>query len=314
MKILKKYFIPHKSNEYKPHFLRRESVIFAAALFLLIEVIFVTQNFFLSYTNFFANILPDAIISDTNKSRIGENLSPLKNSEILNKAAQKKAEDMAKNGYFAHISPDGKTPWFWFSAVGYEFSNAGENLAVNFSESKDITKAWMDSPSHRANILSQNFTEIGIGTAKGEYQGRETVFVVQLFGRPAKSNIENSKINDYKTFKEVKAANSGSVSGNDMFVSFEEGSTTAVALGTSGSTDLKKISLIKEAAANPKSSAKYLFLFFGFLVLTALSIKILVKIKIQHPALIFNGFLLLFLLGSMIFLNNELTTLSAKIF
>ncbi len=314
MRVIKKYFIPHESNEYKPHFLRRESVIFIAAFFLLIEFVFVVGNLFLPYSNFFANILPDVIVSDTNENRLIENLSVLKNSEVLNDAAKRKAEDMVKNGYFAHISPDGKTPWFWFSEVGYEFSNAGENLAVNFSDSKDITKAWMNSSFHRANILNQNFTEIGVGTAKGAYQGKEAVFVVQLFGRPTKTIFENNKISDYKVFRETKAQNSSSLTGNDMFVSFKESTTTAVTLGSSENTEIKKISIVKEIVASQKSVIRILFSIFGFLIFLALLLKILIKIRIQHPKLIFNGVLLIFLLGSMIFLNNELAIFSAKIF
>ena len=60
-----------------------------------------------------------------------------------------KAQDMATLGYFAHVSPDGKTPWYWIEKVGYDYQYAGENLAINFSDSKDVTNAWMASPLHK---------------------------------------------------------------------------------------------------------------------------------------------------------------------
>jgi hypothetical protein len=91
---------------------------------------------------------------------------------------------MAKEGYFAHDSPSGVTPWEWFDEVEYTYETAGENLAIDFSDSDAVVDAWMDSRLHRENILEEDFTEIGIATARGEYEGRETVFVVQMFGTP----------------------------------------------------------------------------------------------------------------------------------
>jgi hypothetical protein len=91
---------------------------------------------------------------------------------------------MAEYGYFAHYSPRGVSPWYWFEQVSYSFIHAGENLAVHFTDSGEVVQAWMRSPTHRANIMNAQFTEIGIGTATGTYQGHPTVFVVQLFGAP----------------------------------------------------------------------------------------------------------------------------------
>jgi hypothetical protein len=92
---------------------------------------------------------------------------------------------MVANNYFAHTSPYGITPWHWFKEVGYTFRFAGENLAVNFLESRDVQQAWLNSPTHRANVLNPNFTEIGIATAYGTYKGANTAYVVELFGTPA---------------------------------------------------------------------------------------------------------------------------------
>ncbi|MEI6553150.1 MAG: CAP domain-containing protein, partial [bacterium] len=75
-------------------------------------------------------------------------------------------------------------PWYWIDQTGYQYSSAGENLAVNFDYSKDVVQAWMNSPTHRANIVKAKYQEIGIGIAEGFYQGRPSVFVVQMFGTP----------------------------------------------------------------------------------------------------------------------------------
>lgn len=131
-----------------------------------------------------AAVVTATLVDLANDDRSAGNIGNLKINPLLVEAAQAKADDMAEKGYFAHNSPEGLTSWHWFSEAGYSFSYAGENLAVNFSDSVDVEEAWMDSPTHRANIMNGKFTEIGIATAVGEYKGKETVFVVQMFGTP----------------------------------------------------------------------------------------------------------------------------------
>jgi len=184
-KWLKKYFIPHHGNEFKPHFLRHESMMVFLFVILAIEIGFLIQVFVIfDKTNFLASVLPGVLTNLTNAERAENNAPPLTENKLLALAAEMKAQDMAERGYFAHTSPDGKTPWYWLQEVGYSYSYAGENLAVNFFESDDVARAWMNSPTHRANIIKPNYTEIGIGVAKGVYEGRSTVFVAQFFGTP----------------------------------------------------------------------------------------------------------------------------------
>ncbi|HWU24262.1 MAG TPA: CAP domain-containing protein, partial [Candidatus Paceibacterota bacterium] len=116
--------------------------------------------------------------------RIQNGLPPLDVSPLLTEAAQEKADDMAQNSYYAHVSPDGKTPLYWLDHVGYHYLNAGENLVIDRTSSQQAVDAWMNSPDHRENILRPQFTEIGIGVAKGTYDGLSTIFVVQEFGTP----------------------------------------------------------------------------------------------------------------------------------
>ncbi len=184
---MKKYFIPNEHNEYVPHFFRTSTV----AIFSFIAVIvFLAGVFHISiirHTDFLSAVIPKVIVDLTNANRATSNLGALATSPILEDAAQRKANHMAEYGYFAHNSPDGVTPWYWFKQAGYEYLYAGENLAVNFSDSVDVDKAWMNSPSHKANIMNGRFTEIGVATARGTYKGKDTVFVVQMFGRPLPS-------------------------------------------------------------------------------------------------------------------------------
>ena len=132
-----------------------------------------------------STVLPAVVIDLTNEKRTELNEQPLKRSTVLDGAAQMKAQHMAKNEYFAHYAPDGTSPWYWFDKANYVYAYAGENLAIHFTDSTEVVDAWMNSPKHRENIASSNFTEIGVGTAKGTFEGYDTVYVVQLFGTPA---------------------------------------------------------------------------------------------------------------------------------
>lgn len=138
-----------------------------------------------------STVLPAVVVDLTNEKRSQNHETPLVRSTILDKAAQLKAEDMAKQHYFSHYSPTGVSPWYWFDEAGYVYAYAGENLAVHFTDSKEVIDAWMNSPAHRENIVGSQYTEIGVGTAKGTYEGYDTVFVVQLFGTPAIAAAKN---------------------------------------------------------------------------------------------------------------------------
>lgn len=289
MKWLFKYFVPHEGNEHKPHFLRWEAVLVVLGFIIFVEVVFLIQVLVIfPRTSFFANVLPNVLVDFTNANRASQNFAPLKINPLLEKAAQLKAEDMAKKGYFAHNSPDGLSPWSWFKKAGYNFSYAGENLAVNFFDSQELVDAWLASPLHKQNILNRNFTEIGIGVAKGNWNGREAVFIVQMFGRPAETaSILPGKI----------ASAAGETS-----VNLEEENTKIYS------------SAAAKIITSPKINAKFLYIMLFSIVLIALMLKIFIKIKIQHPPLIMNGVLLLLVIASMLCFNQLITTLlKAKI-
>ncbi|MCA9358960.1 hypothetical protein KC926_02010 [Candidatus Kaiserbacteria bacterium] len=132
-----------------------------------------------------STVLPAVVVDLTNDERAENSAQPLRRNSTLDAAAKMKAEHMAKNEYFSHFSPAGVSPWHWFDEAGYVYAHAGENLAIHFTDSSEVVEAWMKSPTHRQNIVSGLYTEIGVGTAKGKYEGYDTVYVVQLFGAPA---------------------------------------------------------------------------------------------------------------------------------
>lgn len=136
-------------------------------------------------------IYASVLVNLTNRDRVLNNLSELKINPLLEKAAQMKADDMAARSYFAHNTPEGKTPWYWLELAGYEYLYAGENLAVNFQNSEEVQTAWMNSRGHFLNIVNPKFKEIGIATSTGVYKGREAIFVVQMFGTPRNNTDTN---------------------------------------------------------------------------------------------------------------------------
>ena len=120
----------------------------------------------------------------TNKERTQKDIPVLQRNSLLDQAAQMKAQDMAANGYYAHVSPDGVTPMHWVEKAGYKYLIIGENLVVNRTDAEQVVDAFMGSPGHRANILRSDFTEIGIGVANGIYKGKDATFTVQIFAAP----------------------------------------------------------------------------------------------------------------------------------
>jgi uncharacterized protein YkwD len=127
----------------------------------------------------------ETLVALTNDDRVGQGVPQLTENALLSTAAQEKADDMAEKGYFSHYSPLGTSPWYWFTAVGYYYTHAGENLAINFDTPTSVEAAWMASPTHRANIVRNLYTQVGIGIAHGMYLGKPTTFIVELFATPA---------------------------------------------------------------------------------------------------------------------------------
>lgn len=141
-----------------------------------------------------SEINKENIIQLVNQSRNDSGIESLVENENLVRAAREKAEDMIKNNYFSHNSPTGITPWYWLDKNGYDYKYAGENLALGFSLAEDEHQAWMESPSHRKNILNPNYKEIGVAVEKGEIDKKFVTIAVQMFGSRIKSSINGEKV------------------------------------------------------------------------------------------------------------------------
>ncbi len=127
-------------------------------------------------------ITENSVIFLVNADRSARGISALNENSELSRAAMEKAMDMVANNYFDHNSPSGLTPWYWIEKNNYNFRFAGENLAINFDDNTQQENAWMDSPSHRKNILNPKYNEIGVAVLKGKINGKVSILTVQMFG------------------------------------------------------------------------------------------------------------------------------------
>lgn len=147
------------------------------ALILSLIFLFAVPHFALASSLTVANI-----IKATNRDRIGHGLPALHEDADLDGAALTKAYDEASKGYFGHKDPQGNYVWQTIMWSGYNYTNAGENLAVQFTSTEAMEKSFMASPTHKANILGKQYQDIGVGVYKGRFHGAPTTFVVVLFG------------------------------------------------------------------------------------------------------------------------------------
>ncbi|MEK7061528.1 MAG: CAP domain-containing protein [Patescibacteria group bacterium] len=193
--------IPRESNNQKAKLLHNSSLTLITFAFILYQLIIsFVPKFGSKILGFAANISPDEVVSLTNEKRTQAGLLPLSLNSTLSQAAQAKGADMLNKSYWAHVAPDGTQPWVFFTNFGYKYRYAGENLARDFSSASSAVEAWMNSPSHKENILSSKYKEIGIGVIEGNLAGVDTTIIVQFFGTKYADTVPVAPI------AEVKAA------------------------------------------------------------------------------------------------------------
>lgn len=185
---VKHLFHPRHSNNHRARVLHTEwLVVFVVMACVSLFGLHVFQNYSaqLGYVlGFASDITVDQTLVLTNQERAKSGLAPLSLNGKLSAAASAKASDMFQKQYWAHVSPAGTEPWAFITSAGYAYRLAGENLARDFNHSTDMVAAWMNSPTHRANIMNGRYTEIGLAVMNGQLQGVDTTLVVQMFGAP----------------------------------------------------------------------------------------------------------------------------------
>lgn len=329
----KHVFIPHEHNDYKPHFFREVSVatIIIGSIFML--GFSAGSSFFIHKTVLGANVTANVLVDLTNESRLAFNEPPLVRNPTLDRAAELKAEDMVTLGYFAHNSPTGVTPWHWFKQAGYTFLYAGENLAINFFDANEVRDAWLASPLHRANLLDVKFKEIGMATVSGIYKDGPSIYVVQMFGTPAKAAAPQTVVTTTeimipaaattsklavieKKEPEIKGESSGSVPTTTPVVKpqFEPIISTESLAIVKNTDDVELV--VTESPAEKYAKWYERFLFGGsyyvdmayrallVLVLVALVAMIVIEIRRQHWKHITYGLSLLLIISLCIIINQ----------
>jgi len=188
------YFIPHAGNNYHPHSLHPKRIVLHAASIIAIKAVVII---FVVFFPLAAWMTPDLaaqqskkIIALTNDLRKSLNVPLLAENQKLDQAAFAKAQDMLLNQYFAHISPVGRGLDYFLSQVNYKYAVAGENLAMGFASPEEVMAAWKDSPTHYANMIDPDFSEIGAGMSEGNFNGSDTTLVAQYFGAPESSTYQ----------------------------------------------------------------------------------------------------------------------------
>lgn len=112
-------------------------------------------------------ITPANVVEEMNQYRVEAGLDPLELDPRLSRAAEDRIVDMAEVGYWGHESPLGTSPFVWLARHGYVHWIAGENLAAGYETTPILVESWMESPGHRANILSTDFADVGVALIDG---------------------------------------------------------------------------------------------------------------------------------------------------
>ncbi len=199
VKNLKDYlhylFVPSEKNNFRAKTLQHDFLTYY--LVLAFAFVFIFRNFGGSISHVLGvatDITTNKLYEYTNDERQKNNLPTLAYNQKLSEAAYKKAEDMFQKNYWAHFAPDGRTPWDFILNSGYSYEFAGENLAKNFLFSKNVVDAWMQSPTHRENILKPEYSDVGYAIVNGVLNGEQTTLVVQMFGKTSPNPVANAKV------------------------------------------------------------------------------------------------------------------------
>lgn len=177
------FFTPRHTNNHRAKALHLSSIFFYITALLIFQVgLTAVTGLRPEVLGYASNISVNDLLKETNARRTASGVHSLVLNDQLSMAAGEKAKDMFKEQYWAHNSPKGRDPWDFIVEAGYNYLFAGENLARDFGSSKGVVDAWMSSASHRENLLSDRYQDVGFAVVNGKYGNNETTLVVQMFG------------------------------------------------------------------------------------------------------------------------------------
>lgn len=120
----------------------------------------------------------EEVVRLTNVERSKVGVAPLTSDWKISRVARYKANDMRDNNYFSHYSPTYGDPFVMMQDFGISFNKAAENIAARQSTPSAVVQSWMNSDSHRENMLSPAYKKLGVGYSSGGYLG---TYWVQMF-------------------------------------------------------------------------------------------------------------------------------------
>lgn len=335
--FFKKYFISHEGNNHTPRFFHEA---FVAGFLAVLVILFASSrisSYIVTKTSLLGNVYSSVLVDLTNQDRKDNNVKPLVVNSVLEQAAKLKVQDMVSKNYFAHTSPEGLTPWHWFSVAGYTFVYAGENLAVGFDESFDVNQGWLNSPLHKKNIIDAHFTEIGIATMEGKRNGRDTTYVVQLFGQPraikpatitAKNNskaavlgaeianqaLEEPAVSELYNDAKLAVAKVQEVSA-DVSSTVGQGQVEAQnTTGLLGKGDVMYSTWYQRLLVSEPYMVQIVFSILAVIVLIALLVFIFHEAKVKHVKHLVYGIVLLAIVIAFMYFNQSLLLVHTVLF
>ncbi len=280
---MKHYFIPTKENGHIPKLLHHNRLHWYGFFGVTLKIV-TTLILFSVYPSqaFFSSITSEHIIQLVNEERAKESLSPLTRNTDLESAASLKAQDMFTKDYFAHYAPDGTSPWDFFRKVHYQYTYAGENLGMGFSDAETLVKAWMNSPKHKKNIMNPAYREIGIAVATGKINKTGTTLAVQMFGT---SFLTTGGAALPEAGSQVTTPSSEVVSGAERVVTLSAGPKPWWAHITDKTDQLYKLVILA--------------------LIILLLLKIFIRVEIQHSRIIVHAVFVIFLFGALLLLQTH---------
>jgi hypothetical protein len=197
-------------------------------------------------------------------------------------------------------------------------------------DSEDVVAAWLASPKHRENIMNTRYEEIGIGTARGMYQGKDTVFIVQLFGAPravpqapqVAAAMEEPAVPQVLPPPAVPSpapVPQPAVAGAENAVILSDTQQTLNTAVREGEKVVEKTAkkystFTERIAANPRTVTSVFYLTLATLVLLALTFVFFLRMAVPHPHMLIHSVAFLAIIGSVLLLNYYISTASARVF
>jgi uncharacterized protein YkwD len=193
--LLMHWMLPHHHNQHQAKSTHHHSLAWYVIVTLLAQSFLFLGITYPTVHVHAGEISTQKLLEYTNIERRAAGLEELTVNSVLNSGAKLKAEHILQWQYWAHEgpppvgNPQYKTPWDWFEAVEYKYKFAGENLAVDFASSEGVHQGWMNSPTHRENIMRPEYREVGFAILPGVFQGSQTILIIQLFGTPEQATL-----------------------------------------------------------------------------------------------------------------------------